>query len=191
MSFGCRWLAEVLRGFASCVVERPDTGYLALGDDWPPACSAVPVPLSRPIIAAVVPQPLAELTLPVLDDAEFGAALAAVECFDEGCFGMTKARVCFSSERSCMRAEMRGRSRCLLFSRSVLMSIEVRSFDAVRSGVPDIAVVVVDDAVTVLRSKSGYCFLIWACSFALGPLGFGGVGFAGTTKRQRETESDS
>lgn len=53
-----------------------------------------------------------------------------------GCLGMTKARVCFKRERSCIRAEISGRSRFLLFSRRVLMSMEGP------------------------KSISGYCFLI-------------------------------
>lgn len=77
-----------------------------------------------------------------------------------GCLGITKARVCLSSDRSCISAEINGRSRFLLFSRSVLISMEVFN---------------------VLKSKSGYCFRICACSFALGPDGFVGVGFAGTS----------
>lgn len=38
-------------------------------------------------------------------------------------FGITKAFVCFNKERSLHKAEMRGKSRCLLFSRRILMSI--------------------------------------------------------------------
>lgn len=89
-----------------------------------------------------------------------GLPLAAVPIL--GCLGITKARVCLSSDRSCISAEINGRSRFLLFSRSVLMSMEVF-------------------VLSVLKSKSGYCFRICACSFALGPDGFVGVGFAGTS----------
>lgn len=42
---------------------------------------------------------------------------------DLGCLGITKAFVCFSKERSLQSAEMRGKSKFLLFSRSVDMSI--------------------------------------------------------------------
>lgn len=79
-----------------------------------------------------------------------------------GCLGITKARVCLSSDLSCISADINGRSRFLLFSRRVLMSMEVF-------------------VLSVLKSKSGYCFRICACSFALGPDGFVGVGFAGTS----------
>lgn len=50
--------------------------------------------------------------------------LAALAVDDRGCFGMTKAFVCLSSDRSLQRAEISGKSRCLLFSRSVLISME-------------------------------------------------------------------
>lgn len=42
---------------------------------------------------------------------------------DRACLGMTKAFVCFSKERSLQSAEMSGRSRFLLFSRRIVMSI--------------------------------------------------------------------
>lgn len=40
-----------------------------------------------------------------------------------GCLGMTKAFVCFSKERSLQSADMSGKSKFLLFSRKMLMSI--------------------------------------------------------------------
>lgn len=40
-----------------------------------------------------------------------------------GCLGMTNAFVCLSKERSLQRAEMSGKSRFLLFSRKIVMSI--------------------------------------------------------------------
>lgn len=40
-----------------------------------------------------------------------------------GCFGMTKAFVCFSKERSLQSAEISGKSRFLLFSRKMVMSM--------------------------------------------------------------------
>lgn len=128
-----------LRGFASWVVLRPETGYLDL---W-----------FRRMLCWLM------LLLMVVEVDRLLVLLVAV---DFGCLGITKARVCFSSDRSCMRAEISGKSRFLLFSRSVLMSIEVFVF-------------------AVLKSNSGYCFLICAWSLALGPSGFEGVGFAGTS----------
>lgn len=44
--------------------------------------------------------------------------------FDAGCFGITKA-VCFNSERSLHKAEINGKSKCLLRSRNTLISIGV------------------------------------------------------------------
>ena len=40
-----------------------------------------------------------------------------------GCFGMTNAFVCFSKERSLQSAEISGKSKFLLFSRKIVMSI--------------------------------------------------------------------
>lgn len=42
----------------------------------------------------------------------------------DGCFGITNA-VCFSSDRSLHKAEISGKSKCLLCSRSIFMSIAV------------------------------------------------------------------
>lgn len=131
---------------------RPDTGYLVLGADARMlfcCCCCCVEGVVETLEGAL---PLAGLLLlpvfvvPIL-----------------GCLGITKARVCLSSERSCMRAEISGRSRFLLFSRRVLISMEVLL------------------VCSVLKSKSGYCLRIWACSLALGPGGFVGVGFAGTS----------
>lgn len=44
--------------------------------------------------------------------------------FELGCFGITNA-VCFSSERSLHRADINGKSKCLLRSRNTLISIGV------------------------------------------------------------------
>lgn len=41
-----------------------------------------------------------------------------------GCFGITNA-VCFSSERSLQRADINGKSKCLLCSRNTFISIGV------------------------------------------------------------------
>lgn len=40
-----------------------------------------------------------------------------------GCFGMTNAFVCFSKERSLQSAEISGKSKFLLFSRKIVMSM--------------------------------------------------------------------
>lgn len=44
--------------------------------------------------------------------------------FELGCFGITNA-VCFNNERSLHKAEINGKSRCLLRSRNTLISIGV------------------------------------------------------------------
>lgn len=91
LSFGCRWLIEDLRGFASWVVLSPETGYFVFGE-----------------VAVVV------------DVVE----LVELVVVDRGCLGMTNALVCLSSDRSLHRADISGKSRCLLFSRNVLISMD-------------------------------------------------------------------
>lgn len=44
--------------------------------------------------------------------------------FDTGCFGITNA-VCFNSERSLHKADINGKSKCLLLSRNVFISMGV------------------------------------------------------------------
>ena len=60
------------------------------------------------------------------DTGYFPFDICSVLCLtlDDGCFGITNA-VCFNRERSLHRADINGKSKCLLCSRNTFMSIGV------------------------------------------------------------------
>lgn len=102
---------DFLGGFWICVVDNPLTGYLFL------------------LEVAVLPFRALFFVL---------VAAAALEVVDDslGCFGRTKALVCFSKYRSLHSAEINGRSRFRLFSRSVRISSIPSSLPSSLSSVP-------------------------------------------------------
>lgn len=115
---------DFLGGFCICVVDNPLTGYLFL------------------LEVAKLPTPRAPLFV-----GEVAAAVALlVVLLSLGCFGRTNAFVCFSRYRSLHSAEINGKSRLRLFSRSVRMSSIPSSFLSTFSSVqladlPDLLVV--------------------------------------------------
>lgn len=109
---------DFLGGFWICVVDNPLTGYLFLLD-----------------VAAL----LFRVTLFVDSDERLVVSL--------GCFGKTKALVCFNKYRSLHSAEINGKSKLRLFSRSVRISSITSSLLSSLSSMAllDIAIIVVAD----------------------------------------------
>lgn len=111
-SAGCLWVLvdDFLGGFVIWVVDRPLTGYL------------------------LRLEPVAPFVL--LDSLPF---LVGVEEPDSvGCFGMTNAFVCLSKYRSLQSADISGKSRLRLFSRSVRISNIPSSFPSSRASAAEI-----------------------------------------------------
>lgn len=103
-SEGCLWVLveDFLGGFWICVVDNPLTGYLFLLE-------------------------VAPLLLRMLFFID-----VEMEVVSLGCFGKTKAFVCFSKYWSLHSAEINGKSKLRLFSRSVRIS-SISSFSSLSS----------------------------------------------------------
>lgn len=69
--------------------------------------------------------------------------------FDAGCFGITNA-VCFKSERSLHKADINGKSKCLLRSRNIFISMGVAG---------DVIALVDVELVTILGDSSVTIFI--------------------------------
>lgn len=102
---------DFLGGFWICVVDSPLTGYLFL-------LEVVGLPLRGPFFVDAATAAAAAAA----------AVVVAVLVVSLGCFGRTKALVCFSRYRSLHSAEISGKSKLRLFSRSVRMSNIPSSF---------------------------------------------------------------
>lgn len=106
----CLWVLveDFLGDFWICVVDSPLTGYLFL-------LKVAPLLLRMLFFMAV-----------------------GVEVLSLGCFGKTKAFVCFNKYWSLHSAEINGKSKLRLFSRSVRMSNISSFFSSSLSSMPDL-----------------------------------------------------